>query len=38
MVTTNNTSFTPKHLEADTKKNSQPTLGIKLGGDKSDPM
>jgi hypothetical protein len=37
MVTTNNTSFTPKQLEAEIWKNKEPTLGIMLG-DKSEPM
>ncbi len=37
MVTINNTSFTPKNLEPESKKNKEPALGIMLG-DKSQPM
>lgn len=37
LITTNNASFTPKYLEQQSHKSSQPTLGIVLG-DKSQPM
>lgn len=37
MVTTSNASYTPKQIQPDSNKKTEPTLGIQLG-DKSDPM